>query len=407
MSAAHENRIRESDVRLPWMRRIPEGVVGTTLLLGISAIALCESIEGPKLKSASAVRPTITTSSFAHTPDGTAVKLFTLRNAKGMQVRIATYGGIVTSVTTPDRTGQFADVVLGYDELDQYLKDSPYFGALIGRYGNRIAKGRFELNGKIYELAINNGLNSLHGGTEGFDKVVWSVANAQVTERGPQLTLTHFSRDGEEGYPGNLSVEAVYTLTEDNALSLTFTATTDKDTIVNLTQHSYFNLRDRGDVLGHEVQIDADRYTPVDGTLIPTGELRPVESTPFDFRRATPIGARINADDEQLRFGNGYDHNWVTNKPMGELAIRATVYEPDTGRVLEVLSTEPGLQFYTGNFLDGSLTGKDGRVYGFRTGFCLEPQHFPDSTHQPGFPTVVLRPGEIYKNTIIYRFSAR
>jgi len=298
---------------------------------------------------------------------------------------------------------------LGYDTLAGYLKSSPYFGALIGRYGNRIAHGRFTLNGASYKLATNNGPNTLHGGVVGFDKVIWRAAAAVVSRDGPKLTLTYVSRDGEEGYPGNLQVTAVYTLTEDNSLQLDYTATSDKATVVNLTQHSYFNLRGEGDILGHMVQINADRFTPVDATLIPTGELRPVAGTPFDFRQPAAIGARIGgtAPDEQIRFGKGYDHNWVINKHSGALALMATVYEPETGRVLEVSSTEPGLQFYSGNFLDGSIVGKGDRTYQFRNAFCMEPQHFPDSPNHPDFPSTVLEPGKTYHNTIIYRFSAR
>jgi aldose 1-epimerase len=323
-----------------------------------------------------------------------------------MEAQITTYGGIVTYLTAPDRKGHYADVVLGYDSLDRYLR-SPYFGALIGRYGNRIAKARFSLSGEAYTLAVNNGPNSLHGGFKGFDKVVWAVAKATVTLEGPQLTLTYLSRDGEEGYSGNLNVTAVYTLTEENALRLDYTATTDKDTVINLTQHSYFNLRGLGNVLGHMVQINAARFTPVDSTLIPTGELSSVVGTPFDFRQPTAIGARIDGPNEQLKFANGYDHNWIIHKTAPGLTVQATVYEPETGRVLEVSSTEPGLQFYSGNFLDGTLIGKGGWVYEFRNGFCLEPQHFPDSPNHPNFPSTVLKPSDVYKNTIIYRFSAK
>jgi aldose 1-epimerase len=277
---------------------------------------------------------------------------------------------------------------------------------MIGRYGNRIAKGKFTLDGKEYTLAINNGPNALHGGLKGFDKVVWEPKILARSE-GPSLQLRYTSKDGEEGYPGNLSVTAVYTLTDDNALKLEYTATTDKDTVINLTQHSYFNLAGKGDILNHTVMILADKFTPVDSTLIPTGELKPVEGTPFDFRTPTPIGARIGQDDEQLKFGGGYDHNWVINKPMGKLGLMARVFEPTSGRVLEVLSTEPGLQFYTGNFLDGKLTGKGGWVYQRRNAFCMEPQHYPDSPNQPNFPSVVLKPGQVYKNTIIFKFSVR
>jgi galactose mutarotase-like enzyme len=344
---------------------------------------------------------------FGETPDGVSIDLYTLRNAHGMEARITNYGGIVTQLTAPDRRGVYGDVVLGYDTLDGYLKDSPYFGALIGRYGNRIAKGRFSLNGHEYHLAANNGANSLHGGLQGFDKVVWSVTKTDMTPAGPQLTLTYRSRDGEEGYPGELSVTASYTLTDDNALRLDYTASTDRETVVNLTQHSYFNLRGQGTILGHRVQINADRFTPVDESLIPTGELQSVAGTPFDFRQPTAIGTRIDGPDRQLKFAKGYDHNWVIKNADSGLAVQASVYEPETGRVLEVSSTEPGLQFYTGNFLDGTQTGKGGWIYGFRNAFTLEPQHFPDSPNHANFPSTVLKPGDIYKNTIIYRFFAQ
>ena len=354
---------------------------------------------------------------FGATSSGEEVYLYTLRNRKGMEARIMTYGGIVTTLTAPDRKGYFADVVLGYDSLQGYLKDNPYFGALIGRYGNRIAKGQFVLDGETYQLAMNNGPNSLHGGDVGFDKVVWKVAKCETTAEGPKLTLSYTSGDGEEGYPGTLFVTVAYTLGNNNELRLDYKATTTRSTVVNLTQHSYFNLRGRGacpqgncplgDILGHVVQIDADRFTPVDSTLIPSGELKFVVGTPFDFRRPTPIGARIEADDEQLKNGKGYDHNWVINRTKPGIMRFATVYEPDTGRVLEIYSTEPGVQFYSGNFLDGTLTGKGGWVYKFRNGFCMEPQHFPDSPNKPQFPSTVLRPGGTYKNTFIIRFSAR
>ncbi len=349
----------------------------------------------------------ITVKPFGKTKDGTPVKIYTLRNAHGMEARITNYGGLVVSLLAPDRAGKFDDVALGYDTLQEYLKDSPYFGALIGRYGNRIAKGRFKLDGKSYKLAVNNGPNSLHGGLQGFDKVVWA-AKPVNTKEGQALELSYISKDGEEGYPGNLTVKAVYVLTAENELRLDCTATTDKPTIVNLTHHSYFNLAGagNGDILGHVVTIKADKFTPVNKNLIPTGELRLVEGTPFDFRKPTAIGARINEKDEQLKFANGYDHNWVLNKKPGKLGIIAKVYEPTSGRVMEVLTTEPGVQFYVGNFLDGSI-GKGGKAYTFRTGLCLEPQHFPDSPNQPSFPSTVLRPGETFQNTISYRFSAK
>ncbi len=348
--------------------------------------------------------PSISSEHWGDMPDGTPVELFTLRNASGMEARISNYGGIVTSLRVPDRAGRMGDVVLGYDKLADYLKNSPYFGALIGRYGNRIAKGKFTLDGVSYSLATNNYPNALHGGVQGFDKRVWTPV-AKMRSAGPTLELTYVSHDGEEGYPGTLTAQAVYTLTRDNALRLEYTATTDKPTVVNLTQHSYFNLAGHGDILGHIVEIPADRFTPVDSTLIPTGELQPVAGTPFDFRGPTTIGSRIAQPNEQLQFGGGYDHNWVFQKETGNLTLLARVTDPESGRVLEVLSTEPGLQFYSGNFLDGTITGKGGWVYQHRNAFCMEPQHFPDSPNHPNFPSVVLRPGETYHNTIIYRFS--
>jgi aldose 1-epimerase len=341
---------------------------------------------------------TISQAPFGNTPDGTPVAIYTLRNSKGMEARIMTYGGIVQSLKVPDKNGKLGDVVLGYDDLDGYLKATPYFGALIGRYGNRIGGAKFTLDGP----------NSLHGGIKGFDKVVWK-ATSLMTADGSALQLTYFSKDGEEGFPGNLKVTAVYTLTDDNELRLDFTATTDQPTVCNLTHHSYFNLagQGNGDILGHIVYINADNTTPVDSNLITTGEIKPVDGTPFDFRKPTAIGARINDPDTVLQYGPGYDHNWVINKPMGKLGLQARVYEPATGRVMEVFSTEPGLQFYTGNSLDGSITGKDGKVYQRRTAFCMEPQHYPDSPNKPMFPTTELKPGETYQNTIIYRFYVK
>jgi aldose 1-epimerase len=351
-------------------------------------------------------RGQITVKPFGQTKDGSAVNLYTLRNSKGAEVSICNYGGLVISLKMPDRSGQFGDVVLGYDDLAGYLKDTPYFGALVGRYGNRIAKGKFALNGKEYTLAVNNGPNALHGGIKGFDKVVWDPRILARFE-GPSLELKYVSKDGEEGYPGNLSVTATYTLTENNELKLEYSAHTDQDTIVNLTHHSYFNLAGKGDILGHVVMIPADKFTPVDSTLIPTGELAPVQGTPFDFRTPTAIGARINDNNEQLKFGGGYDHNWVVNKPLGDFGLMARVYEPTSGRVMEVWSSEPGLQFYSGNFLDGKITGKGGWTYQHRNGFCMEPQHYPDSPNKPEFPSVVLKPGQVFQNTIVYRFSVR
>lgn len=335
---------------------------------------------------------------------GVPVQLYTLQGGRGFEARISNHGGIVVSLRVPDRNGRPGDVVLGYDTLAEYLTASPYFGCLVGRYANRIARGRLTLGGVTYALPTNDGPNHLHGGRRGFDKVVWEARARPGGELGPELELRYLSQDGEEGYPGNLSVTAVYSLTG-GTLRLDCTATTDAVTAVNLTHHSYFNLAGQGDVLGHEVMIAASAFTPVDQTLIPTGELRPVSGTPFDFNTPTTIGARVDLADEQLRFGRGYDHNWVIRKPPGELGLMARVREPTTGRVLEVLSTEPGLQFYSGNFLDGTLQGKGGWRYGPRHGLCLEPQRFPDSPNQPGFPPAVLEPGQVYRHTLLYRFT--
>jgi len=327
--------------------------------------------------------------------------LFTLINANGVEARIMSYGGTVVSLEVPDRDGKLADVVLGFDDEGGYRGGKAYFGALIGRYGNRIGKARFSLGGVEYRLAANNGENHLHGGLKGFDKVVWDATLA-----GGKLVLRHVSPDGEEGYPGKLSVEAVYTLTDRNELELAFSATTDRDTIVSFTHHSYFNLagHGRGDILGHRLTLDADEFAPVDAGLIPTGELRPVEGTPFDFRRETAIGARIDGHDDQLAHGRGYDHNWVVRGLPGRLRRAARVVEPGSGRVVEVLTTEPGLQFYSGNYLDG-IRGKGGAVYGRRAGFTLETQHYPDSPNRPSFPTTTLRAGEVYRTTTVYAFS--
>jgi len=341
---------------------------------------------------------------FGKTTDGVLVDLYTFTNEKEMEVKITNYGGIVVSIRIPDRDGKMGDVVLGYDTVDGYIKESPYFGALIGRYGNRIAKGKFTLDGVEYTLAVNNGENHLHGGLKGYDKVVWK-AEEVISKNTVGLKLSYLSTDGEEGYPGNLDITVNYTLTNDNELKIDYSATTDKKTVVNLTNHSYFNLAGEGNILNHKVMINADRFNPVDVGLIPTGELREVKGTPMDFTQPTAIGERINADDEQLVFGGGYDHNWILNRTNNDLTLVARVLEPTTGRVLEVLTTEPGLQFYSGNFLDGSITGKGNNVYEKRDGFCMETQHFPDSPNQSNFPSVVLNPGEQYKCSTIYKFS--
>jgi aldose 1-epimerase len=344
--------------------------------------------------------------SFGTLPDGTALDLFTLKNASGMEVSVTNYGGIITSLKVPDRDGKIDDVTLGYDSIDGYLKSSPYFGAIIGRYGNRIGKAQFELDGKTYKLPANDGPNTLHGGVKGFDKVVWQAEPFEREgERG--IIFTYVSPDGEEGFPGTLSSRVTYTLTDKNELAFDYQATTDKPTVVNLTQHAYFNLAGdgSGDVLGHELTINADRYTPVSSTLIPTGELASLEGTPLDFRTKTAIGARIDAAHEQIKRAGGYDHNYVLNREGDGLSLAARVEEPKTGRVMEVHTTEPGIQFYSGNFLDGSITGKQGHVYNKRNGLCLETQHYPDSPNQPSFPTTTLKPGEEYKSRTVYTFS--
>lgn len=347
-------------------------------------------------------------SAFGKATDGQDVSLFTLQNASGMKATLTNYGGIVTSLYVPDRNGNFDDVVLGYSTIDGYLKEHPYFGALIGRYGNRIGKGRFKLDGVEYKLATNNGENHLHGGVKGFDKVVW-VGEPVKEDSAVGVKFSYLSKDGEEGYPGNLSCAVTYWLTKNNELQIQYRATTDKATTVNLTHHGYFNLagQGKGDILGHQLEIFADRFTPVDKGLITTGELRPVAGTPMDFTQPHTIGERIGASDEQLKYGLGYDHNWVLNSNSGSLAIAARVTEPATGRVMEVWTTEPGIQFYCGNFLDGTLTGKEGRVYNYRYGLCLETQHFPDSPNKPDFPSTTLRPGDTYSTETVYRFSTK
>jgi aldose 1-epimerase len=351
---------------------------------------------------------TVTAAPYGQLPDGRAVEVYTLTNASGMSVRAIDYGGIIVSLEVPDRDGQVADVVLGYDDLAGYLEETPYFGAIIGRYGNRIAGGSFTLDEKTYTLAVNNGPNHLHGGLVGFDKVLWD-AEPFENATGAGVIFTYTSADGEEGYPGNLTSRVTYTLTDGNELIFDYRATTDKATPVNLTQHTYFNLAGDGSgtILGHELTLNAKRFTPVDATLIPTGALAPVAGTPFDFTTGKLIGAEIDADDEQLRHGGGYDHNFVVDRQQPGLVHVAQVYEPTTGRVMDVHSTEPGVQFYAGNFLDGSITGKSGRVYEQRYGFCLETQHYPDSPNRPEFPTTILRPGDEYVSQTIYAFGVR
>lgn len=341
---------------------------------------------------------------FGATKDGTVVDIYTLTNASGMEAKIMTYGATVVSLKVPDRDGKLDDVVLGFDNVRDYEEKSPYFGCIVGRYGNRIGKGKFTLDGREYTLAVNNGANHLHGGLKGFDKVVW-----EAEYDGVGLKMHYVSKDMEEGYPGRLDVTVVYTLTDDNELKIDYFATTDKPTVCNLTNHSYFNLAGQGlrDNSGHELMLNADNFTPVDSGLITTGEIRPVKGTPMDFTTPTAIGKRINDDYEQLKFGGGYDHNWVLNKDGKGMTLAASVYEPTTGRFMEVFTTEPGIQFYAGNFLDGTIVGKGGRAYKYRYGFCLETQHYPDSPNRPQFPSVVLAPGQEYKTSTTYKFSAK
>jgi aldose 1-epimerase len=341
---------------------------------------------------------------------GKLVELATLKNTHGVEVQAINYGAIITSLKVPDRAGKAADIVLGFDRPNVYwaTPPPPYFGAVVGRYGNRIAKGQFVLGRRTYKLVTNNGPNHLHGGTRGFDKILWDMSTKQ-TPQGSSVVFTRTSPDGEEGYPGNLHVTVTYTLTDADQLIVEYHATTDKATPVNLTQHSYFNLAGEGsgDILGHQLTINADRYTPVDDTLIPTGELAPVQGTPFDFRQPTAIGARINNDNPQLKAGKGYDHNWVLNSPGAIPGFAARLTDPASGRTMEVSTTEPGLQFYTGNFLDGTIKGKGGHVYGHRAALCLETQHFPDSPNHPNFPSTILEPGKTYDSKTIFTFSAR
>lgn len=348
----------------------------------------------------------LTRAEFGKTLDGVPVQIYTLTNKNGLEARITNYGGIVVSLQAPDRNGAMADVILGFDTLPGYLTSpSPYFGALVGRYGNRIGHARFTLDGVEYKLAANNGQNSLHGGLHGFNKAIWTPR--ELPDGG--LKLTYLSKDGEEGYPGNLKVIVTYRLTDANELKIDYAATTDKDTVLNLTNHAYFNLKGagNGDILGHIVTLNADRFTPVDAGLIPTGELRVVSGTPFDFRKATAVGARIEQNDEQLKLGKGYDHNWVLSKDGAAPSLAARVEEPSSGRVLEAFTDQPGVQFYTGNSLDGSIKGKGGKPYGRFSGLCLETQHFPDSPNKPGFPSTVLKPGQGFHSTTIYRLTTK
>lgn len=381
-------------------------IVSLTLLLLFVSAALGQDAAPAKGKSQ------VRKEAFGKTRDGRPVDLYTLTNSNGMEVRAMTYGGIIVSMRVPDKNGKVADVVLGHDELDGYMPNPPYFGAIVGRYANRIANGTFTVDGVKYTLAKNDGPNTLHGGVVGFNQKIWEGAEFK-NAKGVGVAFTYLSKDGEEAFPGNLKVKVSYTLTNKNQLILDYEATTDKATPVNFSQHSYFNLAGAGtgDILGHEVMLNADRFTPVDKTLIPTGELRPVQGTPMDFTKPTTIGSRINDSYEQLVLGHGYDHNFVINRTdkdadKGGLALAAKVHEPTSGRVLEVFTTEPGVQFYSGNFLDGTIVGKQGHAYKQRYGFCLETQHYPDSPNHPDFPSTILKPGTTFHSETIFKFSA-
>jgi aldose 1-epimerase len=388
--------ILRTQTSVQWASRT-QRALRTSIVIGVFAI----------LGSTVAIAQTVERQPYGKTTDGATVDVYTLTNSHRMTAQIITYGGIVTSLDIPDRNGNMANVVLGYPQLDGYINDTSYFGAIIGRYGNRIAEGRFTLNGVTYSLARNDGPNSLHGGSKGFNKKVWQATEARGPD-GPGLTLSYSSPDGEEGYPGTLSIQVTYRVTEQNELRIDYSAKTDKPTVINLTNHSYFNLAGEGtgDILGHEVTIMADRYTPVGATLIPTGELAPVAGTPFDFTKPKAIGADIREDHPQIVIGRGYDHNFVLQRASdNSLTLAARVQDPKSGRVMEVHTTEPGVQFYSGNFLNGTVAGTGGHTYRQGDGFCLETQHFPDSPNQPEFPSTVLNPGVEYKTTTIYRFS--
>lgn len=378
-----------------------------TYTLTLFILAGCQnSNDMPDGQTNSAELPEIQMTSLGQLESGQAISSYLLQNANGVSMRVMNYGCIIMELMTPDRDGEIADITLGYDHLEGYLELTPYFGAIVGRYGNRIANGKFELDGVEYPLEQNNGPNALHGGLKGFDKLAWDVETFQG-ENHQGLTCSLISPDGDQGYPGTLSAKVTYTLNNANELIIDYLATSDKATPINLTQHAYFNLSGfkNGDILDHSMQIHADAFTPVDETLIPTGEIAPVSGTAFDFNQAKLIGAQIDASEVQIERGGGYDHNFVLNGEAGTLRPAARVVHAGSGRVLEVETTEPGVQFYTGNFLDGAITGKNGVVYNRRSGFCLETQHFPDSPNQSSFPSTILRPGEKYESQTVFKFS--
>ncbi len=369
------------------------------------ALALALPLLAVPEGSTSQPAPRVAKAQFGRMPDGTVVDGYAIRNKTGISLHAITYGGIITSLRTADRGGRTADIALGFNDLATYLAGHPYFGAIVGRYANRIAKGRFTLDGRTHQVPTNNGENTLHGGTRGFDKVVWKATSFE-NDTSAGVILTYVSPDGDMGYPGRVDVRVAYTLTDSNELVVDYLATTDKATPINLSQHTYFNLAGEGqrDILAHVLQLNASRYTPIDSTLIPTGELASVAGTPFDFRSATVIGARIGLTNEQLKFGRGYDHNFVLDRRGAGVQHAARVVEPTTGRTLDIATDQPGVQFYSGNFLDGSNRGKGG-VYAHRSGFCLETQHFPDSPNQPAFPSTILRPGERFTSRTVFRFG--
>ncbi|OAZ94527.1 aldose epimerase family protein [Halomonas sp. G11] len=390
---------------------------GLLLSAGIAMLLLgTTQAQGEETTAGNGAERSIDKSVLGQLPDGRQVDVYRFTNANGIELQVTNYGGIILSLKTPDVDGEFDDIALGFDSLEAYLSDeyrqaNPYFGAIIGRYGNRIAGGQFSLDGETYSLATNDGNNHLHGGDQGFDKVLWQ-AEPFENASGTGLVLRYTSEDGEEGYPGRLETQVTYTLTDNDELMVDYRATTDKATPVNLTQHSYFNLKGEGSdtILDHHLLINAPEFTPVNDSLIPTGEIRSVDGTPFDFTQPTPIGERIDQDNEQLGFGGGYDHNFVLdrdNAASDELVLAAKVWEPQSGRMVEIETTEPGIQFYSGNFLDGSLTGKRGEPYGQRSGFALETQHYPDSPNQEAFPSTILEPDETYRSRTVYRFSAQ
>ena len=404
---------------MPRAHRIAARIVSAAIAV-VTTLAGCRANRGVDTNTApsattplmateapSALQPSVSRADFGRLADGRAVELFTLTNAHGVEVRAMTYGAIITTIRTPDKNARFDDIVLGFDSLLGYLNDPPYFGAVVGRYANRIARAQFTLEGVVYRLAPNNGAHSLHGGVKGFDKVLWSGEPFQ-SDSGAGVTLRYVSADGEEGYPGALSVRLTYILTPRDELVVDYEATTTKATPINLSQHTYWNLHGggRGDILDHVLTLDASAFTPVDSTLIPTGELAPVAGTPFDFRTPARIGARIAEPNEQLRYGRGYDHNWVLDRGgRPGLAHAARLLDPSSGRTLDVSTTEPGVQFYTGNFLDGTIVGKNGRAYGKRAALCLETQHFPDSPNQANFPSTILHPGETYRSRTVFAFG--